>query len=219
MDHTADRPNGDDVRHVIQLCAEALEPLVDRDWSVPPADLEWTAEETLNHLVGVQLFYTTQLSTRAEGLPLFMFGPIMPSPRAEEMTRPALLVAGLRTAAAMLADAVAAAPPEARGFHRRGRADRSGFGAMGCDEMLVHTHDIVTALGGSFRPPDEVSAMVVRRLFPWVPEDSDPWQTLLWCNGRTALSDRPRLGSDWTWHCAPLREWDGTAPPGAMPAR
>jgi hypothetical protein len=50
---------------------------------------------------------------------------------------------------------------------------------------------------------------VLERLFPWTQADDDPFAELLWANGRVALADRPRLGPDWSWHCAPLDEWDG----------
>jgi hypothetical protein len=50
------------------------------------------------------------------------------------------------------------------------------------------------------------------RLFPWhaVGDGDDPWEVLLWANGRTELAGRPLQGS-WRWQCAPLSEWeDGT---------
>ena len=37
----------------------------------------------------------------------------------------------------------------------------------------------------------------------------------LWACGRVALDERPSLGADWEWHCAPLEEWEGEVP--AMP--
>ncbi|MFL6137290.1 MAG: hypothetical protein ACJ74O_05750 [Frankiaceae bacterium] len=52
---------------------------------------------------------------------------------------------------------------------------------------------------------------MLRRLFPWVPVDDDPWRLLLWANGRIALDGRPRLAR-WRSHPAPLDEWDGRAP-------
>jgi hypothetical protein len=46
----------------------------------------------------------------------------------------------------------------------------------------------------------------------WLPIDAAPEDAFLWCNGRTALPDRPRLGPDWGWWSRPLEEWDGTDP-------
>ena len=110
------------------------------------------------------------------------------------------------------AEVVKAAPPEARGFHQTGFADPSGFAAMGCDEVLIHTDDIARAFGLFFTPPDELCRRVLRRLFPWAPEDGDGWSVLRWANGRMALPGRERLGEDWPWHSAPLSEWDGSMP-------
>lgn len=97
-----------------------------------------------------------------------------------------------------------------------GMADPSGFAAMACDEMLIHTDDAARGLDVSFDPPHELAEPVLRRLFPWVSEVTDPWQQLRWANGRIELDGRPRL-TDWAWHCAPLDEWDGTMP--RRPAR
>ena len=48
---------------------------------------------------------------------------------------------------------------------------------------------------------------------PWAPGGVAPWPALLWANGRVDLAGgRPRPGSDWVWHCAPVDEWDGTIP-------
>jgi hypothetical protein len=57
---------------------------------------------------------------------------------------------------------------------------------------------------------DDLALPITRRLFPWAPNDVAPWAALRWAAGRAALPDRPRLGPDWYWHCAPLSEWDGT---------
>jgi hypothetical protein len=93
-----------------------------------------------------------------------------------------------------------------------GMADRSGFLAMGCDEILIHTDDILRGLGSSFSPPPEIVSRVLARLFPWAPTNTDPWETLRWANGRADLGDLPNPGPNWIWHCAPLEEWDGTIP-------
>lgn len=99
-----------------------------------------------------------------------------------------------------------------------GAADPSGFAAMACDEILIHTDDAARGLGLVFRPPTDLAERVLHRLFPWVTDVDDPWEGLRWANGRIALGGRERL-SGWTWHCAPLDEWDGTSPtrPSAPP--
>ena len=91
-----------------------------------------------------------------------------------------------------------------------GQADASGFAAMACDELLVHSNDAARGLGVPFVPPDGLVRATLARLFPWAP-GTDPWPAPLWCNGRIALPGHPRQDR-WAWHCAPLEEWDGRNP-------
>ena len=116
-------------------------------------------------------------------------------------------------AAHALAAGVEAAPPGLRGYHPFGSPDPEGFAAMGCDELLVHGDDAARGLGVPFTPDRRLAAAVLARLFPWHPvgPDDDPWDLLLWANGRTEFPGRPRQ-SRWRWHCAPLSEWEGTGP-------
>ena len=88
-------------------------------------------------------------------------------------------------------------------------ADPSGFAAMACDEMLIHTDDAARGLGLAFHPEPDLATAVLHRLFPWVTIITDPWEQLRWANGRADFADQQRL-SGWAWHCAPLGEWDGT---------
>jgi len=126
-------------------------------------------------------------------------------------SEPEDLLAALATYAALLVAVVETSPPTRRGFHPYGPADPSGFAAMGCDEILVHTDDALRGLGRSATPPAALCALTLRRLFPWVPEGDDPWLELRWANGRIDRPGRPRLRG-WSWHCKPLRQWDGTDP-------
>lgn len=111
----------------------------------------------------------------------------------------------------MLAGVVATIEGDWLGWHPCGVADASGFVAMACDELLVHTSDAASGLGREFAPTSEIAEATLRRLFPWAPTDVDPWSALRWANGRAELPGRSRL-TKWRWHCAPLSEWDGTDP-------
>ena len=104
---------------------------------------------------------------------------------------------GVETAAAVLAELARAAGPEIRAFHPAGMADGSGFVAMGCVEIVIHTADIAEGLGLSFQPPDELTRAVVSRLFPWAPAGADPWAAFRWACGRISLPGHERLGPDW----------------------
>ena len=89
-----------------------------------------------------------------------------------------------------------------------GIADASGFAAMACDEMLIHTYDAARGLGRAFDPTPELAERTLRRLFPWAPEEVEAWDGLKWANGRVALPGLKQLAK-WGWQCAPLSEWDG----------
>ena len=86
---------------------------------------------------------------------------------------------------------------------------------MGCNELLVHAADIAAGLGGEFRPPPELCDRLAGRLFPWAPTAPNPWERLLWANGRLDLPGIPPPAKRWMWHCAPLSEWDGATIPHA----
>jgi hypothetical protein len=180
------------------------------DWEAPADPLPWTCRATVDHVVDVLLWYSVQVATEARRS--------LPRPRRGDATgAPASLVTSMRSSAAVLAAVVRAARPQARAHHPTGMADPEGFVAMGCDEILVHADDIARALGVTFEPPPDLCGAVLDRLFPWAPADDDPFAELLWANGRVALADRPRLGPDWSWHAAPLDEWDGTVPRSCPP--
>jgi hypothetical protein len=174
-------------------------------WLRRAGQLRWPCRNTLAHMVDCLNWYAANLARRSTS--------DVESPDIAPTLRPSRLVDGLGSAGALLAAAVTAAEPDDRGWHPFGRADRSGFAAMGCDEVLVHGFDLATGLGRPGKPlpfdvPAELAGRVARRLFPWSPDDEDPWTTLLWANGRVALGARPPERR-WLWHCAPLAEWDG----------
>jgi hypothetical protein len=131
--------------------------------------------------------------------------------RVRPETAPADLVAVLGSYATVLARVIDGSAPGARGWHPAGLADASGFAAMACDELLVHTDDAARGLGLGFTPTEALSTATLRRLFPWAPSDADPWQALRWANGRVDLPGQERQRG-WRWHCAPLAEWDGVNP-------
>jgi hypothetical protein len=70
-------------------------------------------------------------------------------------------------------------------------------------ETLIHTFDVVRGLNpaGQWRPPTELAAPVIARLFPHA-SSGDPTDVLLYCCGRAALGELPRQR---------LWQWDGTA--------
>ena len=196
-------PTPDDVAAAAEASYALLAPLAERDWSVTAGDLEWDCRTTLDHVTGVHLFYAAgaanppleRLPTARTGNPEQSIGDLIEVHRA---------------LANVLAAVLRSMPDDTRGWHPAGMADRYGFAAMSCTEILVHTNDIAQGLGVEFTPPDGVAARTLARLFPWVPAEPDPWRALLYAAGRAPLGDRQRRAPNWTWQCAPLSEWDGT---------
>jgi hypothetical protein len=197
----------DDVRAAVGAVTDMLSaaPRSAPPWQRRAGQLRWPCRNTLAHVVDCLNWYAANLARRSTS--------DVESPDVAPTVKPRRLVDGLGSAGAILAATVTAAGPDDRGWHPFGIADRSGFAAMGCDEVLVHGFDLAAGLGRPGRPlpfdaPADLAGRVVRRLFPWAPSDADPWSTLLWANGRVALGDRPPE-TRWLWHCAPLAEWGG----------
>lgn len=195
-------PTGDHVRLATEVCAAALRPRLDDDWSSPVPGLDFTVSSVLAHASLAPLWYALDAWGGREDTGAFEL-----SARAD--AAPAAVLSGLTQAAALCACVVDAAPPDLRGFHPFGSPDPSGFAAMACDELLVHTDDALRGLGARLDPPRPLAAAVLARLFPWHEAGDDPWLTLLWAHERPTDLDRPPVGR-WRWHCAPLAEWSPT---------
>ncbi len=198
------RVDGGTVLRAAGECQVLLGAAVDKDWRRQIPDMEWTVAEAVAHIAEGLLWYATDLAAGSRELSTMDL-------RVRPETPPADLVATLGSFATVLACVVDGAAPGARGWHPAGLADASGFAAMACDELLVHTGDAARGLALSFAPAPELSRATLRRLFPWAPNGADPWQALLWANGRADLPGQERQ-TGWRWHCAPLVEWDGTNP-------
>lgn len=192
-----------DIRVAAHVATEFLGSHLERDWSTRAGSLEWDCRETLDHIIDGLDVYAVLLATRAT-----RFAPAVRISRDPSVPIKGLLRI-IRAKAAVLAEVAQAAPAGARGFHPRGSADASGFIAMGCNEILIHSADIGHGFGDAFTGPPDLVAKLLSRLFPWAPQDDDPWTTLLWANDRIELPPRGRIGEKWTWWCRPLTEWDG----------
>jgi len=180
-----------------------LGPAVDLDWTQQAANVDWTVARTVAHIAEGLLWYATDMvggPTELSSMDL----------QVRDDTPPADLLRTQRAFGLVLARVLDAAAPEDRGWHAFGLPDASGFAGSACDEILVHTADAAGGLGLTFEPSKELAEGVLRRLFPDAPTDVDPWQALLWANGRVKLPGRERQ-SRWRWHCSPLSEWRGEA--------
>lgn len=189
------------VRSTAYVCAEFLGAVSHRDWSAPIPDLELSVAAVVAHAAEGCLWYAIDLSAGGNDL-------TQVEQRVNVDGTNGSLVDTLVAFANVIASVVDSSPASARGFHPLGTADPSGFAAMACDEMLIHTDDVARCFDVGFEPPPELAARVLTRLFPWISPSDDVWEQLRWANGRVGLPDAPRL-SEWVWHCAPLAEWDG----------
>jgi hypothetical protein len=189
-------PTPADLEHAADLCATALGAVASRSWDVPAGRLEWDVRTTVEHIADALGFYALHLVARDIDRLRFDL-----KCHADSSNDAAISV--VAAAAANLAAVAGAAPPEARGWHPDGIGDRSGFVAMGCSELLVHTDDALRGLGSRLDPPDDLCEAVVDRLFPATPDASRGWHRLLWATGRIGLPDHGRRGSDWRMHPAP----------------
>lgn len=196
--------NGDDVLAAAGSCLRLLEPAVDVDWRVPVPGLDFTVTSVVAHAANGPLWYALDLWSGPHDDAAFDL-------RVRRDASNAALLVSFNSAAQVCAASVDAAPAGLRGYHPAGAADASGFAAMACDEMLVHTDDAAGGLGLRFTPDPGLAGRVLARLFPWHSPGDDPWRTLLWANGRIDIDGRPNQ-QGWRWHCAPLSEWDGRPP-------
>jgi uncharacterized protein (TIGR03083 family) len=185
--------NADDLDAAVAAMLELLVPARTRDWAVRAGELEWTCRETAAHVAHDLTAYAAQVTSRAPDAYLPLDLSVRPDASPEAVLRIVAACGGLLGAALRTAD------PAARAWHW-GPTGLSGFAALGVNETLVHTWDIAQGLGLAWTPPPDLCAGVLARLFPDAPP-GDPVRALLWCTGRTALPDRPRL-TDWKLRAA-----------------
>lgn len=195
--------DGTSIRQAARSSTTFLAGAVDLDWDRPIPEMTWSVREVVAHIGEVLLWYATDLAAGPTELSTMDL-------RVRPTDEPAELIRTLTVFGSVLGHVVDGVTPGERGFHPDGPADASGFAAMACDEILVHTRDAALGLGLDYEPSEVLSAAVLRRLFPWAPADEDTWQALLWANGRIALPGHPRQVG-WHRHAAPLSEGDDRA--------
>jgi uncharacterized protein (TIGR03083 family) len=138
--------DGDTVLRAASECQAFLGGTLDRDWTRPIPDMDWTVAQAVAHIGESLLWYATDLAAGPRELSAMDL-------RVRPETAPADLVAMLGSYATVLARVIDGAAPGARGWHPAGLADASGFAAMACDELLVHTDDAARGLGLGFTRP------------------------------------------------------------------
>lgn len=202
----------DDLEEAVRLTLDTLRAAAatEADWERTAGSLEWTCRETVEHLSDDLFAYAVQLGPRQPPLTgevPYSYASRRPGGPANAVhADPAAGSAGLlqvlEASGALLVAMVRTTPAEVRAYHVFGVSDPAGFAAMGLVETLVHTHDVAGGLGLDWSPPAALCARALARLFPEVPTDTDPWQTLLWATGRAELAGHPRR-TKWRWSGAP----------------
>ena len=201
-------PHPEDVRQAARHSVDHLAPLIHRDWGVQAGDLQWSARQTLDHIVDALGFFALTLAARVQDNRL-TFETASVVERGEEQTAPpSKLLAGMQAMAAVLADVIGAASPTVRARHPGGMVEPAGFAALAVGEILVHTYDISEGLDTAYRAPEDLCDRVLHRLFPEAAITVDAWSSLLWSTGRIALPEHTRL-TDWSYRYAPPDAEDG----------
>ncbi|MGH4029565.1 GNAT family N-acetyltransferase [Actinomycetota bacterium Odt1-20B] len=193
---------GDQVDQAVAHAVAALRTVTDQDWSVNAGGLEWSCLYTAEHIAGDFIGYATNVTGRTAAHGDYVPFDII----LEKGTDPEGAVRVVEATGGLLAAVVRTAPATARGWHPypNGSADATGFAAMGIAELLLHTHDIMTALGDGYEPPSDLCEALLAWIFPHVTPATDAsahWPTLLWATGRGTLPGRSRL-PQWKWHNA-----------------
>ncbi len=203
------------------MTADDLEGLVDHmmttlierlgaDWLVPAGELTYSCWELIEHLAESLFFYAGQLVAVPEAIVgSYPYVERNDRPGGHEGTLfvdrdegPAGLLRALNACSRIVVSLLRTAPSAHRARHMWGHADPEGFAAMSVVEIAVHVHDLASTIGIDWNPSPQLCALTLARLFPDVEVGNDPWATLLWATGRTALADRPRL-DDWRWYSEP----------------
>lgn len=184
---------------------QALKAVSDRDWHVPAGSLDWDCWDTVEHVCDDLFAYAGQLGGKPVDryVPFAMWqarpGGLTETIFVDPAEGPDGLLMALQTCAALLAAMVKTSSPEVRAYHPYGVSDPAGFAAMGVLEVLVHMHDIAAGLDIAWTPDGDLCRRILARLFPGVPTDTDPWQTLLWATGRDEIPGHQRRSS-WRWN-------------------
>ncbi|ACQ79824.1 conserved hypothetical protein [Beutenbergia cavernae DSM 12333] len=197
----------DDVRDASRWLAEAIRSRPDADLSVPAGPVDWSCRQTLDHVLDDLLAYALQLGGAGTAWAQRDYLPLVAADGGFDVMRvdPGVGVDGIAdtlvAAGAVMAAAVAVAPPTARARHPRGLADAAGWAAMAVIETVVHGWDVLNGLDGAPPAlPENLAAGVLARLFPDVapPAPGEAGATLVWATGRGELPGQARRTS-WNW--------------------
>jgi hypothetical protein len=166
---------------VSDTCEAALRAATAEDWDQRAGQLDWSVRATVAHMVDVLGFYALHL---ASGSPVRLRVDIRPHDGATSSE----MLDTLHAAAWLLGLIVGVSPGQVRAWHLFGPSDPPGFAAMACDELLIHTYDVMAGLGRQFAASEALVWPILHRLFPDAPTDVIPGSC---CCGPTGVSGWP----------------------------
>ena len=197
-------PGPDDVVAAAEASHALLSPLVDMDWSVIAGDLEWglppdPGARMPSSSCSMPLSAAAPSQRRLPTARINNLGPVhrpvgTGSPRIEQRARRSPAQPCPRTRGAFTPPGSPTATDSPRWPARRPSCIRGTSRAVSAS-----TSPRLRTSPRSRWP----------RLFPWVQDEGDPWQTLLYAAGRRDLGGNDRRAPNWSWQCAPLSEWKG----------
>ncbi|GAB4002990.1 hypothetical protein GCM10029992_42940 [Glycomyces albus] len=196
----------DHVERTVRLAVDALRPAPIERWDRQAGPMECSCWEAADHLCTALFRYAARFGLRTpptDRALAIAHGPRAPIVLDRDAGAPLEVVESM---GGLLVAMLGTAGPQWRAWHVWGVADPEGFAAMGVVETGVHAWDLAQGLGLEWRPPDELCAPALARLFPEAPSETDPWATLLWATGRGDLPGHGRRDPEWSWHSAPLSD-------------
>ena len=202
------RMEGSNLRQSARASTSFLLSTVSLDWDRAIPGMLWSVREVVAHISEVLLWNAGNLSGGTKELTTLELKVLRSS-------EPVQLIETLTVSSALLGYVVDGVPPGQRGWHPEGIADATGFSAMGCDELLVHTSDAARGLGLEFEPPEVLSQMVLRGCSPGRRGTPTPGRR---CSGRPAGPSSPAWTGRRTGIRTPLRCPSGTASSTDRPA-
>src|SRR5882762_4442185 len=104
--------------------ADALTAGIDRDWTVPARNSDWSCWKASEHICDVLFSYAGQLAAVAPSAYVKLWL------KADKKAGPADLIEGMRATAGILESVVRNTAPEIRAYHPSGIAYAEGFAAM-----------------------------------------------------------------------------------------
>lgn len=175
------------------------------EWEKRADHSEWSCRGTAAHMADCMLFYALSMSGRSTHPSGYV--RVTDPPAWDSFSPPAIvwpqkeagttaIVEVLDSTSTILENAIRNADARRLDHHPTGLASPSDFAAMGITELMLHGHDIASALGVPLTFEQQLVTAVLEKIFPHADTSTaDPWLGLLTATGRTPHT----RGLPWMW--------------------